>query len=496
MRRDIRSFFYNYLDILAGEGGKLALGALTFPLLVRLLGPEDYGSYTLFHTVIGMIGVFLGWNATAVVRFGKEEFMDSSRVTQTLWSNLIITWPIVALAAVAILVFGEELTTYIGIGAGLFYLIIGHVVSRNAIGSLPKFLQAMGRIRAFAYVPLVPLVAFLAALWLMAVGVFPRGVSSVITCNVAAVACGSVVGIALLRRQLLPWKISRSWTKRCLLYSYPMLFGALSQYLVQYADVIIIRMFLPLSYVGLYSVGYMLQDYLLAVPMMSTALMFPLMTSLVVSGKQDSIAEYVAKLVPQIVVFWSLILTAVALFAREIFHLFGPQYTEAVLPFTILIVGIAWRIFPIIDSPIMSSTGLIKEMVVLSIAMSAINVAGDFWLIPMLGITGAAVATTTAFLVGATARSAVLWRKFGLNLFPAYGWLTPVLVAVAASSLLSDPIHRFGVLLAIVSVILYMCRRRGVFHPDTVRVLELIDMPEALRSIACRVYQYLARGYE
>jgi O-antigen/teichoic acid export membrane protein len=274
-------------------------------------------------------------------------------------------------------------------------------------------------------------------------------------------------------------------------YSFPMIFGGASQYVVEYIDVIVIKMFLPIAFVGIYSVAYRLQNYLILIPMLSITLMFPLMTSLLVTKREAAIEKYIRDYSPQIAFGWCILCITVLSFSRELFLIFGSKYENAVMPFMVLLLGIYFRIFPIIESPILSSYGLIKEMVILSVATSLINLILDYVLVQRIGITGASIATTFAFIFTAVSRTLLVKRKLNIDNFRSYVWAVPVIVALAVNMGVLRLSVRAVMAFIIIALAVYVAKRKKLFTSESLNLIDQIKMPQIIRLGIKKGYTYL-----
>ena len=98
MISDIKSFFYNYLHLIAGSIlVNNLIGFATLLLIVRILQPENYGIYVLFISVATIAAILTTWTATSMVRFGREEFIAEGSIKKTFWANYSILLPAFAL---------------------------------------------------------------------------------------------------------------------------------------------------------------------------------------------------------------------------------------------------------------------------------------------------------------------------------------------------------------------------------------------------------------
>jgi O-antigen/teichoic acid export membrane protein len=489
MIEDTKSFFYNYLHVILGRG--IISGTIQFAsllLIVRILEPESYGSYVLFTSVALIIAILTTWTSASIVRFGREEFITEGSVRKTLWANFWMLLPAFVLCLLLVLIFRVRLSQYIGISQSYYYLIFAYILFSNLSLNIPVAFQAMGKMKHFSYLPITFSVSFLLALAIIYFKSFSVSVELVIGLLIFGHMLVAIVGLWLLRKDITPICFPREWIKRCFSYSWPLAFGGVSQQVVQSIDQIVIGMFMALAFVGIYNVAYILQDYLLMIPMLSMNLMFPLVTSLIVIKEEAKIGQYAKVYAPQIAFFWALTVSLFLIFAPEIFWLFGSEYAAASFPFTILLIGIAFRIFPIIESPIIESYGLIKQAVSVTVAISVINLGLDFLLIPRMGISGAAVATTIAFVLGALGYSFVVTKWLRINDFKNYPWLFPVIISFIGSIFIDGLAPRALFLLIVLVVSLFVAKKSAVFNPESLAILDSIDMPAFLRHAIKRVY--------
>ena len=489
MIEDAKSFFYNYLHVILGKAiGSGAIQFVSLLLIVRILEPEGYGSYVLFTSVALIIAILTTWTSSSIVRFGREEFITEGSIRKTFWANYWILLPAFVLCFLVILIFRARLTQYIDIPDNYCSLIFAYILLSNLSANIPITFQAMGKMKHFSYLPLVFSFSFLLALAVIYFKSFSVPVELIIGLLILGHLLTALIGLWLLRKDITPVCFPRDWIRKCLSYSWPMALGGASQQVVQNVDQMVIRMFMALAFVGIYNVAYQMQTYLIMVPLLSASLMFPLMTSLIVTREEDKIGQYIKLYAPQIAFSWALTVSVFLVFAPEIFWLFGPNYAGASFAFTILLLCIAFRIIPIIESPALSSYGLIKQAVSISVAIGVINLGLDFLLIPAMGISGAAVATTVAFVAGALGRTFILRRELGINNFKCYPWLFPVIVTFIGSVFIDGLVPRALFLLMVILVSLLVAKRSAVFNSESLVILDSIDMPAFLRQTIKKVY--------
>ena len=492
MINDIRSFFYNYLHVIFGRAiSGAVIDFFSLLLIVRVLTPDSYGVYVLFGSVAIIISVLTTWASSAIIRFGREEFILEHSVKKTFWASCSITLPAFGLCFLLIFIFRGWLADYIGIASGYYYLIFIYILAINLILIVASVFQAVGKIKQFAYLPIIYSSIFLAVLMGYYFSSVTPPVELIIGINIMCNLVTIIIGLWLLRKDISPPSFSREWTRKCFSYSWPMSIGGVSEQIIGNIDQIMIKVYLPVSSVGIYSIAYRIFSYLITIPMLSISLTFPMFTSMIVEKKESAIAQYIKNYAPIIAFLWAALLSVPIIFSREIFLIFGPDYSAAALPFSILLFGLAFRIFSIIESPIFSSYAIIKEVVAVSVLISLLNLGLDYLLIPLMGISGAAVATTVAFTVGNVIRSWILYKKLGMNDLVNYIWILPALLSFGGSVAMSSLAFRSILFVGIIGCSFLVVKRVHIFNAESLGIIDSIDMPVWLRQTIRRAYSWL-----
>jgi len=491
MINDIKSFFYNYLHLISGNILVHNLvGFATILLIVRVLQPASYGVYVLFGSVAGIAAILATWTADSIVRFGREEFSAEGSVKKTFWANYAIVIPAFAVCFLLLFIFRARITQYIGISEGCYLLIFAFILVSNLSGNIPIVFQAMGEMKHFSYLPQISGGILLAALAVIYFKNIPVSVEVLIIILILTNLCVVIMGLWLLRKAVLPLCISKEWIKKCFRYSYPLVFSNVGSAIIGNVDQIMIGVFMPVAFVGIYNIAYRIQSYIFGLPNISRSLMFPIMTSLIVTGQTDKISRYVKNYVPQLVFLWSLVLSLFMVFGKELMLIFGRDYEAAFLPFSILLAASSLRIFYVIESPILSSHGLTKELAGMAIATALINLGLDYLMIPIMGISGAALATSISLIAVVIMRSLIVKWRTGINDFPHYFWAFPSVLSLGAI-FMNGLLLRAALLLAIVILSFAVAKKSAIFNSESLAILETIDMPVFIRRAVKTVYSLL-----
>jgi O-antigen/teichoic acid export membrane protein len=141
-------------------------------------------------------------------------------------------------------------------------------------------------------------------------------------------------------------------------------------------------------------------------------------------------ANMVYRAITKWVLFISIpfILTAVSFPAYTVTFIYSDQYATASVPFVILITGFVTHILNGPNHATLTAFGNTRQIFVFDIITMILNIMLNLSLIPRFGITGAATATATAYLVRNTAMTWYLNRVYDIQ--PFSRWLLTPLVPV------------------------------------------------------------------
>ena len=493
-----KQIFWNYCSILTGKLGSAVLGIVILTIKARLLQPEGYGILSLFLMVAGFISILLiNWPSAAIIRFGREEFIRTGRIGEIFWARLFIFAITFIIGLFILCLFKDWIISYIGIEERFFYVIIFYILITSSSELVSYTLQATGKMKIFGFLPLIGSISNLVLLSLLLFDIIPVSVVNVIFCTIISQIIIILVAFPAFQiKYFSPLIILKSRIYQIVKYSWPLIFGAASAFIVGWIDLIVIKMYLSTANVGIYSLAYQGATFLLALVMSIIALTFPLITSLRTTDRIDLIKQYLDDLIPQGVLVWSIFLSGVIAVSGIFFPLvFGKSYQLAVVPFMILLIWISFSAIGCFYSGVMSAFDMIPMMTALGILVSVLNVAGDFLLIPKIGIVGAAIATTISISVGHVLRIPVTnkCKKLGSNLhrYLACVCAAPALITLIGCLLFTNPASQIAIFIFVSLSSIMVAKKTGLFKKETLDFIDFIDMPDFLKKGIIKVYRLL-----
>ncbi len=483
---EVKSFFWDYLSLILSKSGVILLTFVITALITRLLGPENYGSFSLFIMVAQVLVILLGsWSSGAVIRFGKEEYIKEEKINKVFWSRMIMLIPSFFLGIFLVAIFRQNILTYISLPSWTIWLILGYFL----IYSLSEFLygvfQATNKLKSLALIEL-----FESLFLLLGLGLAKIFVGS--NLYILAVVIGLhilskfLIDVAFLSRFNLkiffPIELDRKVVRKMLIFSYPYIFSTIAAYVINWVDIIVIKKYLGLFEVGVYSLAYKIGNFLRQFGLVLNTIFFPLMVGLLSRKRKDLINLYFQRIIPQVVFLWGIILFFIFILSQPLIPIFfGESFAGSVSPFIILLIGYYINIFAMLCSSILVTFELIKQVVLVNFLAMLLNLGFDLLLIPKIGINGAAIATAMVFIFGGISYFFLTNRLLGLRERRPLFILIPFLIFFIFNILFQNTVYLLGSGIILAIIVFFMAKRFDLFRQEDKKIFEAIDMPDFLR---------------
>jgi len=362
----------------------------------RYLGPSGLGIMSLVVVVLTLLSMFgnLGIGLSNIYFGGKKKYSWEELSTNSLVSALILGTVLIVAGIIYFLYFSENLIPQTG--AELLIIISFIVPFMLLINYLQSILLGQYRIKEYNITTILQNLMYLAFIFINFL-VINGGVKGVIISYAAAVLLTSlllILRVKTLRRLSFKLKIFIDSIK----FGVKGYIGTVIQFFSYRIDMLILNMLL-----GAASVGY----YTIAVSLVEALWYFPnAIGTLLLSRTPKLKTEDVNKSTPLVSrnAFFITLVLGVVLFVFGkfiILLLFGNKYLPSVEPLWYLIPGIvALSICKVLGNEL---AGRGKPIIntYISITSLVVNVPLNFLLIPVLGISGSALASTVSYTVSA-----------------------------------------------------------------------------------------------
>ncbi len=440
----------------------LAMG-IAFLVVVRLLGPNLYGVYTVALAASGFFGTFgsLGISS-ALMKFIPEymERKEKKKVGRTIadgmWIMLLMG---TAFAAITFLLSGYLAAGMHNPSYGPVIQVASLVVVLSVLyGAITSVLIGLGRERQFAAVTIIQVVSQAALAILLALSGWGAYAPLV------ALILGYVIGLALslafvyLRDAVTAMRPSGSGMRELLKFSWPIGLSGILGSSINNIIPIVLGVFATAFVLGNFGVVSKISSLMDIVTGSIGMALLPSFAGSFARGESTKrVGKYYAYSVHFSFVLMAPVIIAVIMLAQPVsVTAFSALYTLAPAYVQIFALGLLVSIFGIYTTQLLIGAGKVKQLIKYTAAMTAIQLALIPMLIPTLGGYGAVLLlylitpllTDTLFIyaikrdfgagiwVGKLARASAANAMMAVLLLPVMWFLGSSYVSIIAAAVL------------------------------------------------------------
>lgn len=387
------------ISFFAIKGAGSVCSVLLHLLLAKILKPDMLGSFFLFKMVVYFSVTF--FIAPFIFPFNVEsnkEYSKSQKANKTFTSFLIYTFNTTILFFIVFMFFGKSIIEFTGLDYKEYRDIF--ILSYLGLGSsrimriffLSQNKKNIHALMEFGY-PLVNII-YVAAIY--ALNLFTlRNILLGYFISGAITTFASLFFIDYSR--LWPLDFSKSNFKEIGKFGGWVSLGFIAEYLINWGDNLILRHYVSINNIGVYNFAYQAFKMGLLFNTFIGHYYIPFLSQKI-TNKKD-IMNYLSvknkKMYKYIIIAF---LVAEIAVGPTVKTLFGSSYYGSISITRTLLVGNLFMSFSAFYIPIFA---VVKEYKLLNLALITqllINILLNIVLIPILGISGSALATTTAYI--------------------------------------------------------------------------------------------------
>jgi O-antigen/teichoic acid export membrane protein len=446
----------------------LGLSFASTLLLTKWLGPGGYGQWSVFVAVVtGAVLVGTSWTQVSLVRHGCEELLHDGSIRRAFWermglllASLLVLGGVLWAAAPLIASAAGGLTG----AAGLVFA--GAVASALSLHT-QHALQAANRMKQAGLVQVTERAALFGGLTaLLCLGYLSFG-STVAVFILSGLLGAGTIGLFLERRLWLPITWDGPMRRALLSFSLPyLLLYAFSFLNTGYLDVLVLQRFLPLQDVGMYYLANQMAGFFTQVSTVACTVLLPTLTSLVVLGQSEMTTLYLRRVLPHLILAWSVLLAVAVTLSPVVFPLcFGSAFRPVAAPFSILVVACSLTgIVQFGYAPLANAWKMTWLITCVGVGSGLVNLGMDWLLIPRFGVAGCAAASVVASVVAVCLLVSLTHWKMGIGgIAPPLIATLPVPIAVLLSITGQPMWIGFASAAAATGVVVWAC---NLFSPE------------------------------
>lgn len=382
-----RSAFVHFLT----QIGTAVLGFVGTLYAARILGESILGHYFLFFAVLLIVYQPTSVGIDAATRKRISEGLELSKF---FGASLILKMLLFSASAVLILLFSEQVESYIGGGVSA-NLLVFVLFFLTITSSLRSVLEGEKRVGTSGFLNFLQnLVRVLTWISLISLGL---GVIALIVGYWAGLIVVILAAVVLVStRPKLP---SKGHFKSLLSFSVYSVLGSVRGKALSWTDTIVLGFFVSSGMVGIYEVAWNISDFFMFASFSIGTVLFPNVSELDTKGNKKRIE----KVLNDSLIFTGIIVipgvVGSVILGEEVLSIYGEGFTEGYYFLIILVLGrtlqayelVLMRICDAMDRPDLTFRAHTVFIIV--------NLIGNVVLIQSIGVIGAAIATSTSLAI-------------------------------------------------------------------------------------------------
>ncbi|HEC79095.1 MAG TPA: hypothetical protein ENI34_08155 [candidate division WOR-3 bacterium] len=388
-------YFKKTFSVLSTQVLILPLTVLAGIIIARFLGPAGKGSLTLIVLIATTMKLLGGMG----MEFANVYYASKERKSlPNIISNNIVVWLFSTTVLICIFILARPFLCtsilknihpqIINFAIIVFPFILGYGFVQTLFQGLEKF-KEYNILRISEPVTKLTLVVLL-------IIVFKLNIKGGFIAILLSYVVPVILSIVLIKNYVkYPLSINKKHLVKSIKYGLKGQVGIFFQFFNYRLDMFLVSYYLDIREVGLYALSVVIAEFLWYIPNSISVTLFPK-----VSAKDTRSANEFTRKVSRtsitIMLMAGSVICLVAPFLIRIFY--GERFIESVIPLRILIPGvIAFGMVKILTGHL-HGRGKPQYGSIVTVCSLLLTILFDLLLIPRLGITGAALATTFAYL--------------------------------------------------------------------------------------------------
>ncbi len=489
-----------------------AIVAVVFSvLLARMLGVNTYGFIASTIGVATVLGLFAKLGITeATAKYVSEHLakrekqklkniIQSAVLIETLLGLLTAFFCFIFAEPLAVIIFNKPtlVTPFRIISGMIFFIAISNIFTGIFLGYYRMELFVTASIIG----QIVRLITSITLVW------FGYGLVGAILGFVVGSAVNSIIGLMLFiiiiypsipKRTSKPLPI-RAGLSKLIHFGLPLVVLGGMMIIYQWTDTLCLTVFTEVKYISWYNIAFGMVAMTMVFSQTLNTTFFPIVSELNAKKKHQTLLKAYHLLIKILAHITNiLIIGMIALSPQIIILLYGAEYLPAAYPFLILAVWGLIRPFGILSGAIPIGMGKTKINAKVAVLTAGSNLILNLILIPFYGMIGAAIATTTSYILGTVVLLNITSKL--LNSSISWGPIIKSFIAAAISSvfifgitsgilgLLVSIIISFSIGLLIYLLILFLLK---TFTKEDLNILKGLDVP--MKKYLIRIIVRLSR---
>ncbi|TLS38493.1 flippase [Pseudalkalibacillus caeni] len=408
------SFARDSFITLTRQVTSIFIGVLLLVVLARFLGPDGQGKYALIILLPQMLMTFLnmGVNTSTIYYVSKGEIDLHSVFKNNLIIGGVLSLIGLLIGLLVILFFSDRLFS----GTPSYLLFISLIGLPFMILNIffQTIFQGLQNFKFFNTILIVTQMSTLAFIALFII-VFDFGLAgSIVAFILGHIGTTAFILYLLFNKEGLKLRksiLSKQYMKQSLTYGLKAHVSNVMTFLNYRADIILLGFFIGPAAVGIYVVAVNIGERLSIFAQSISSVLLPKISSLKDDLERNQLTSIISRNVLAFILIGSLSVFFLSDFVIDL--LFDPRYEESSPLLKLLLPGIAVLSVEKILSNDIAARGKPELNMYVSFFNVPFNVVLNVILIPQIGVSGAAIATSVTYIISFIIKIAIFKKVTG-----------------------------------------------------------------------------------
>lgn len=373
-----------------------AIPFLLLPVLTNLLTKEQYGVIDLFNNTSFILLPLVGLNiASSVIRFYYEKDICEKKLLSTAINFTLLSSACFLGIGLVIFLAGFLKPLF----AIIFICAMLYACFSQVSEILLSYYRAIEDPKSFGTFRIIKTLTDLGITVLILLFIYTGWESRLFTAVIVSFVFCIISLVLLLRKELYNFSIDKKLLQQCLVYSTPLIIHSISGYLMSYSDRFIILKNYDLAMVGLYSIAYQIGLVMSFVSNSFNQAWTPMLFKTLSSNSKDAMAK-IKKVNLAFCSFLFLAGLILYLFLPFIYKYFiGKDFLLDFRIATIIIIAYCFNGLYKVYVNYMFYYKKTFKLSMYTLGCSILNIVVCWFLVPIYGLIGAAVACLISFFM-------------------------------------------------------------------------------------------------
>ncbi len=415
MNEDFNTVSFHSLLSVISQMLSAAVGFFSIVYFAKVLGAGVLGNYFLFISYFSLISTFidLGFGKATIKRISEK-----SEMNEYYSAYIVIRIILVTLLVLTLLIFKDYFFT-VNVGGTFTWLIIALIVSILSETSLYSIAGA-GKVGVLAVTMSVDNISRIVV---QVLGVYlGYSLFGMIGGFVAGLLIGGLVRLKFLGLKIV--RFNKEHLRKLMGFSFWSFIVAGSIATFHSVDTILIGHYMQSSDVGIYRVGLQLSGVLYIFSSSICSALYPKVSRWGVIGEKELIEKSLSRgITYSLFLIIPFVAGGILLGDVILLYLYSPEFASGYTTFVILLISQIANIFHSFYLTYLSALDKLKESFIFMLISVVTNIGLNLILIPIMGISGAGIATVLNLSSNAFMAKQLLSQNMNIRLENTVGYI-------------------------------------------------------------------------